>query len=38
MKVGEEGHLEEEESWELGTGYCTQQVLGGVGVDPPELL
>lgn len=38
MKAAEEGRLEEEESWELGIGYCTLQVLVGVGVDPPELL
>jgi hypothetical protein len=38
VKVEEEDHLEEGESWEPGTGCCTQQVLVGVEVDPPELL
>jgi hypothetical protein len=38
VKVVEEDHLEEGESWEQSTGCCTQLVLVGVGVDPPELL
>jgi len=37
VKVVEEGHLEEGESWELDTGCCTLQVLVGVGVDHLEL-